>query len=461
MSDRCPACPGKYKCVPFMGPCTSSYKFIGEAPGWEEERKGECFVGKTGKEVDNGYLPLAGLRRGNIRIGNAIGCLPDTSEHKLDLKKPAHRELLYTCAGHRLYPELQQYPASLIIPMGAFACHAIDPDINLELHHGMPLQTKWGWTFPMYHPAGGIHEPKKMLQIRTDWYRLRQYINGRLQLGFDEYAGLEDYAESITSSDVHRDLDGEADQPLACDTEFTRKRLAFCLSYTTRAGRGRLIRAENKLALAAFQEHLDIWEGDILWHNWMADYPITKQMGLRFPKHKIIDTMVRAFNLGNIPQGLKALAFRELGMEMMDFDDVVAPHSTRRVLAYYGDAAREDWPKPEPVRERQKDGSWKDKQPHSMKTKLKTFFTKYEKDPSINIFEQWTKNWVDSHQMIEKRMGEWPGKCITHAAEDDWEKVKHYACRDADALRRLRDVLMHMESRIRKGLQETWREVAA
>ncbi len=457
MSDRCSTCPGKHKCIPFVGPAHAQLKFIGEAPGRDEDKKGEVFIGKTGREVNEGYFPLAGIRRSDVRIGNAISCLPDTPQNKLNLSKDQHKQLLTTCASHGLYNELQQYPASLIIPMGAFACYAIDPDIDLELQHGIPIQTKWGMCFPMYHPAGGIHEPKKMLQIRTDWYRLRQYLKGTLEVAYDSYSGTEDYGVCTTKDSVFELLSPDPSLPLACDTETTKKKTPFCLSFTTRAGQGRVIKADNLDALEEFQYCLDNWEGPILWHNWLFDHTVTRKMGLKFPRRLIVDTMVRAFNLGNIPQGLKALSYRELGMKMMDFNDMVKPHSTERVLKYLGDCARMDWPKPDKISVRQDDGTFKDKQPHSMKTKFKTFWTGMKKNPDKDPFEAWD-NWEDSHELIQAQMGEWPGKCITHAAEDDWEKVLFYSCRDADALRRLWDVILHMESRIRKAPQEQWRD---
>jgi hypothetical protein len=341
--------------------------------------------------------------------------------------------------------------------MGAFACYAIDPSIDLELQHGIPIQTKWGMVFPMYHPAGGIHEPKKMLQIRTDWYRLRQYLKGELGLAYDEFGDNVDYSVCSGGSAVFDYLSGNPEYPLACDTETTKKKAPFCLTFSVRPGEGRLVRAEDQDALDEFQYCLDNWEGPILWHNWLFDHAVTRKMSLKFPRRLIVDTMVRVFNLGNLPQGLKALAYRELGMTMMDFNDMVLPHSTERVLSYLGDCAREDWPKPPKQSIRQDDGTYKDKQPHSMKTKFKTFWTYYQKNENKDPFAAWSK-WEDSHEMIQEKMGEWPGKCITHAAEDDWPKVLRYACRDADALRRLWDVLLKMESRIRKGPQETWRD---
>ena len=72
--ERCPLCPSIHAIVPADGPC-NDYIFIAEAPGFDENKQGRPFVGKTGKEVNDHYLPLAGFRRTNCRFTNVIQCL--------------------------------------------------------------------------------------------------------------------------------------------------------------------------------------------------------------------------------------------------------------------------------------------------------------------------------------------------------------------------------------------------
>lgn len=185
--DRCSLCPGKNNMVPPSGPTDADIVFIGEAPGRDEDKQLVPFIGKTGREVNEHYLPLAGLRRDATYFTNAIKCLPDRPSGRLDLSRSKDMELLYGCAGCHLYNELQSMRPSLIVPLGAFACMAIDPDIELNLNHGIPVETSWGTTFPMWHPAAGLHEPKKMLAIRTDFYRLGKFLKGKLRIPVDEY----------------------------------------------------------------------------------------------------------------------------------------------------------------------------------------------------------------------------------------------------------------------------------
>lgn len=460
MSLRCALCPATNVCIPPDGPKDADVLFIGEAPGKDEQKQalrnppGRPFVGKTGDEVNRHYLPLAGLRRNHVLVTNAIRCLPATNGGKLDPKNKGHLALLESCAAHHLYPLLERLrPTARVIPLGAFAVRALGLDLTLDLHHGIPTQNAWGLpTFPMFHPAQGIHEPKKMLQIRGDWHRLGLWIKGCLPLREDGFIGNEDYQEVTDASELAA-LDPT--RPLACDTESTRKRQPHCLTFSQDAGRGRLIRASRTDLLRGFQRHLDEWEADILFHNWLYDAPVTEALGLSFPVLRVVDTMARVFHLGNLPQGLKALAFRELGMVMDDFEDVVSPHSTQNVLIYYQIAQSYPWPKPpEELVIDEKTGLWKLYKPQSMNTKLKRFFTDYGKNADKNVFDMWTENWTASQAMIEEQCGEWPGMCISHVP---FAKVLYYACRDVDALIRLWPVLTAMERQVRRTSQENWR----
>lgn len=458
---RCELCPGDHKCLPPDGPEDSSIILLGEAPGLNEERSSKIFIGKTGDELNRGYLPICNLRRENVRIMNCISCLPPGPQGKINLQRAKDADLLRSCAEHNLYPELLRKKWDLIVPLGAFACHAINPDIDLELQHGMPVQTEYGTAFPMYHPAGGIHEPKKMLHIRTDWTRLAKYLKGKLRLAVDQFAGNEQYEWLQSPEQVHDVLAGYWDQPLACDTESTRDRNPYCITFSAEPGTGFLIKADDLLTLEAFQKELDRWKGVILFHNWLYDCDVVRKMGLRFNHRRVRDTMVMAFHLGNIPQGLKALAYRELGMTMMDFDDLVTPYSRELVLEYYRQCFAEEWGKPDEEMVRDAKGAWKLYKPQGFNQKLKRFFTDFDKNPNKDPFDMWHNNWESLHAMVQERMGPFPGKCISHAAAVDWEAVKTYAMKDADATLRIYHVLCKMRAQVRKTVQESWRDRAA
>lgn len=450
--NRCALCPNKNNCVQGIGPVGADILFLGEAPGKDEDRKQIPFVGKTGQELDETYLPLVGVRRSSTRIDNSISCYPDTSDHKLKKDNTQHRALLQSCTENHLYPYLLQHPPKIIVAMGAFACLAVDPDISLDLHHGIPIQTKWGVVWPSFHPALGMHEPKKMRDIYTDFVRLGDYLHGRLDIPVDEHPDP-DYQE-CNSYMIKEEIDPT--QPIACDTEWSRSLGSYCLTYSQAPGTGRLIRANQFDLLSQFQTKMDRWEDLIYLHNYLYDWNTTGDMAVKFKFKHVRDTMLRAFHLGIFSKkDLKTLAYRELGMTMQDFDDLVMPYSRVHVIDYYRQAYTDhEWPKPPKRIKIQEDGTEKGTQPHSMKTKLKTFFTYLAKDPEgKDVFAAW-ENWVEDWEMIEEKCGRWPGKDIAHVP---FEQMKYYACRDADATIRLVPILERMVANAEAGLpQERW-----
>lgn len=410
------------------------------------------FCGPTGQEVDLNYLPHAGLKRKDVLMVNTIACPPDTPGYKLDPGKRTHKELADCCADYQLYPLICNVGPKLLVPMGGFACRALGITDPLDLIHGMPTQTDWGMAFPMYHPALGMHEPKKMLHIRTDWRRLGLYLKGKLPLQFDSYAGHEDYQE-ITDVDQLADVDFLL--PIALDTEWQRDGSPSCLTFSASPGTGRLVRSDRPDLLRAVNRCLSTGRAPRLLHSVPSDWPILERLGLQLEYRRVVDTLSLVFHLGNLPQGLKALALRELGMGMDDFEDVVKPHSTLRVLDYYRQAQELTWPKPTPFAyfdpETQE---MKEKKPQGMNTKLKRFFTDLSKNPDKDVFGMWTENWTDSQAMIEAELGPWPGMCISHVP---FAETLFYACRDVDALIRLYPLLLKWRAKVRKVTPELWR----
>ena len=440
--------------VPPDGPPQCDVLFCGEAPGPTEDRTGRCFDGKTGKEYDNGYLPLAGLSRPRVYTTNAMKCLPG-GNGKLDMKSPRDRAIVKGCAEFHLYREIQQVDPKIIILMGAVA-NSLVPGIDLDTHHGIPFE----WLvsndigsyeiFPMWHPAGGLYDHKKMLPLRTDFIRLKKHLAGNLYVPIDAYPNP-DYV-LVTDRKEIRSMDRR--MPLAIDTETRRGGWPHCLTYSDAPGRGRMIRIEDESLLMIFADTIDQWEGPILLHNALFDLDVLERMGVVIPRRLWVDTMMRAFHLQNQPQGLKVLSYRHLGMEMQDFDDLVSPHSAKLIIEYYRKMQALEWIRPEETLVRDPEGKLKLYRPQSLSTKLKRFFTDYSKNPYKDVFDMWRNNWEDHHEEVEQRLGErWPGKCITHAPFDE---VLFYACRDADATLRLWPLFKAAAHRVRRRPEVEW-----
>lgn len=460
--DPCPLCPRAHPPVPAVGP-RGGILIIAEAPGSVERDKGIPFVGKTGEELTNQYLPLAGLSRSEVRICNTVNCYPP-GNGKLDSKKPKDRELIKSCAEFHLYKEIEACNPTTIVSMGAVIGSLI-PGLDLDVQWAFPFI--WDVPgvgeynlFPTFHPALGLHSPKEILRLRNCFIRLRKHLRGQLQLPQDKYPNP-DYSVVTTVESLdeyfqqHTDTVVTTGQNMALDTEITRKREPYCLTFSIKPGTARLILATDKEILDRFSEWIAFWEGLFILHNRPFDRPILMQMGIHLPPHKIIDSMQEAWHLGNLQQGLKTLAYRQLGVEMQSFDDLVTPHSTSRCLAYLAQGLQVDWPKPPTTTVIDPKGEWREYKAHSFRTKLKGFFTALGKTPDKDIFEHWDKNWAEDHELIQNKLGPWPGKDIQHCPMED---ILPYASADADMTLRLWPIMDKASKLVRKRPQESWYE---
>jgi len=124
----------------------ADWMLIGEAPGAEEDRLGEPFVGQAGKLLDN-MLAAIHLKRGeNVYIANVLKCRPPGN------RNPEPEEVA-KCTPH-LRRQIELIGPKLIIAMGRFAAQTLlgtDATIaslrgRVHSYAGVPL-------IVTYHPA--------------------------------------------------------------------------------------------------------------------------------------------------------------------------------------------------------------------------------------------------------------------------------------------------------------------
>ena len=72
---KCDLCKTRINAVPGKGNQNADVVFIGEAPGKNEDLRGEPFIGTAGKRL-NDALENAGLTRNNVYITNIVKCRP-------------------------------------------------------------------------------------------------------------------------------------------------------------------------------------------------------------------------------------------------------------------------------------------------------------------------------------------------------------------------------------------------
>jgi uracil-DNA glycosylase family 4 len=346
------------------GPTSCDVLFVGEGPGRDENRKGWAFIGKTGRELDDCYLPLAGLNRSDVYVTNAMKC------QTWDGESP-DPDTARVCGNHWLPDEIAQVNPKFIILMGGVAARSILPPIDagrvdLDTHHGMLYgkleytgdASQWVWNcsqprlyqFPQrhniiitYHPAAGLHGSEMMTPLLGDFRAIRHIMdsveNGQYPHLVDAYP-FPQYKEITTAAQV---LDA-----LHPARSITRGRWVFadtetdgltgppwCLSFSTSPGTGWVIPVDATEALGAFGwwvTHDPFIKVGL--HNAMFDLDVMGRMGLTGFQWR--DTMHTAYQLGDEPQALKPLAFRSTGMEMVDYSEVVRFPSIQPVMDWAG-----------------------------------------------------------------------------------------------------------------------------
>ncbi len=132
--------------------------FIGEAPGKNEDLKGEPFVGASGRFLAE-MLNSAGLKREDIYITNIVKYRPpDNRDPSPDEKKDF---LPY------LQSQLEVIAPKVVVTLGRHAANCFLPDLQISKSHGEPKRVKLQFKssddvlevviLPLYHPAAALY----------------------------------------------------------------------------------------------------------------------------------------------------------------------------------------------------------------------------------------------------------------------------------------------------------------
>ncbi len=168
---RCPLARTRTRGVPGVGDPKAEWLFIGEAPGADEDRLGEPFVGQAGKLLD-AMLAGIGLRRGrNVYIANILKSRPPGNRDP----KP---EEVAACLPY-LERQIDLIRPKLIVVLGRIAAQTLlvsDTPIGKLRGHVHPYR-----GVPMvvtYHPAYLLRNPADKAKAWEDLVLARQTMAG-------------------------------------------------------------------------------------------------------------------------------------------------------------------------------------------------------------------------------------------------------------------------------------------
>lgn len=166
---RCALCHTRTHAVPGVGSLTTRVVLIGEAPGREEDERGEPFVGRSGR-VLNQLLDEVGLRRDDVYITNVVKCRPVEGVPPGRNRAPTKAEI-ETCAPW-LDAQLRMLNPEVIVTLGQIALSRILPGERVGEVHGRALRDGAKTVLPLYHPAMARYGPKWVALLRRDFRRL-------------------------------------------------------------------------------------------------------------------------------------------------------------------------------------------------------------------------------------------------------------------------------------------------
>ena len=156
----CPLHQGQTNAVPGEGAADADIMFIGEVPGYQEDRLGRPFVGPAGQFLDE-LLASIGMRREQVFIANMIKCrAPENRDPKPD-------EM--AACGKYLDRQIQLVNPRLIVPLGRIALGRFFPGESITRARGKVREKDGRFIYPVMHPAAALHRQELRATIVSDF----------------------------------------------------------------------------------------------------------------------------------------------------------------------------------------------------------------------------------------------------------------------------------------------------
>lgn len=168
----CGLCGGRTQVVFGVGDPQARLMFVGEGPGFHEDRQGEPFVGQAGKLL-NELLGQIGLTRGDVYIANVVKCRPPEN------RDPAPDEI--EACTPKLMRQIEIIRPQVICTLGRFATKLLaDTELSITAIHGKAKERRLGGVdtvlFPVFHPAAALYTPANRQALEQDFAKLRLFL---------------------------------------------------------------------------------------------------------------------------------------------------------------------------------------------------------------------------------------------------------------------------------------------
>lgn len=171
---RCPLSVGRTNVVWADGNLDSNLMFIGEAPGFHEDKQGKPFVGAAGQLLDR-MLGEIGLDRSQAAIVNVLKCRPPNNRDPQPIE-------IQTCRPY-LEAQLEHMKPKVIVTLGNFATRFIlEEQIGITKARGRVYQRRGASVVPTFHPAAALRGGRfggisTMDALRQDMHTVRTLLD--------------------------------------------------------------------------------------------------------------------------------------------------------------------------------------------------------------------------------------------------------------------------------------------
>ena len=182
---RCRLSQGRTQVVYGVGDPNADLMFIGEAPGFHEDKQGEPFVGAAGQLL-NQLLAEIGIAREDVYINNTVNCRPPGNRDPL----PDELEACKPWLDERV----ALIDPAVVVTLGNWATrYILGKQVSISRVRGQRFPWSGRTVIPTFHPAavlhGGGQASNQMTALRADFQEIRRALEERPQPA-EEQLGL-------------------------------------------------------------------------------------------------------------------------------------------------------------------------------------------------------------------------------------------------------------------------------
>jgi uracil-DNA glycosylase len=169
---RCRLAEGRTQVVFGAGNPHADLMFVGEAPGFHEDKQGVPFVGQAGKLLD-GLLAGVGLQRDDVYIANVLKCRPPGN-------RDPQADEIEACEPH-LFRQIELIEPKVIATLGNFATKLLSGrPLGITRVHGqeqeLTIAGRSVVLYPLYHPAAALYTRAMLSVLEADFARLPELL---------------------------------------------------------------------------------------------------------------------------------------------------------------------------------------------------------------------------------------------------------------------------------------------